>query len=213
MKKILTDKEKTELETQKKNVTCLYNEVASIYNESFDSKAEYQIPQKLLEIYHEYEITDGKVLDIGCGTGKLKQTLGNNFTYEGVDISPAMIGELKKRGLEGRIGAIEDVIETFADKSVDHITALSSLFFIKDWEKLTKELDRVARKSIFVSLEQFKPEIIGIIMKEKGISVYNHPASVIKNPTEIIKNIFLWIRPTVKERVPIFGDLVFKKLY
>ena len=50
-------------------------------------------------------------------------------------------------------------------------------------------------------------------MKEKGISVYNHPASVIKNPTEIIKNIFLWIRPTVKERVPIFGDLVFKKLY
>ena len=85
-------------------------------------------PQKLLEIYHEYEITDGKVLDIGCDTGKLKQNFGNNFTYEGVDISPAMIGEIKKRGLEGRIGAIEDVIETFADKSVDHITALSSLF-------------------------------------------------------------------------------------
>ena len=211
MKKILTDKEKTKFEIQRKNVTSLYNEVASVYDESFDGKAKYKIPQKLLEIYQKHGITEGKVLDIGCGTGKLRQYLGNNFTYEGVDISSAMIEEVKKRGLKGHVGAIEDIIETFTDKSVDHITALSSLFFIKDWKKLAKEFDRVARKSIFVSLEQFEPEIIEM-MKERGISVYNHSASIIKNPTEIIKNVFLWIRPTVKEMVPIFGDLVFKKL-
>lgn len=211
MKKILKYKEKTELETQRKNVAYLYDEAAPVYDETFYGKAEYQIPQKLVDIYQKYGITNGKVLDIGCGTGKLRQCLGNNFTYEGVDISSAMIEEVKKRGLKGHVGAIEDIIGTFTDKSFDHIIALSSLFFIKDWEKLTKEFDRVAKKSIFVSLEQFEPEIIEM-MKERGISVYNHSASIIKNPTEIIKNVFLWIRPTVKERVPIFGDLAFKKL-
>lgn len=208
---MLKYKEKTQLETQRKNVACFYDGVASVYDETFDGKAEYQIPQKLVDIYQKYGINNGKVLDIGCGTGKLGQRLGNNFTYEGVDISSVMIEEVRKQGFKGYVGAIEDIIGTFADKSFDHITALSSLFFIKDWEKLTKEFDRVAKKSIFVSLEQFEPEIIEEL-KERGISLYNHSASVIKNPTEIVKNVFLWIRPTVKKRVTVFGDLVFKKI-
>lgn len=200
-----------EIARQRDNVTRLYDEAAAVYDESFDSKAEYQIPGKLIEIYAKYGISEGEVLDIGCGTGKLKEYLGDGFTYKGIDISPAMIEIAKKRGFEGFIGPVEDVISTLGDKSVDHITALSSLFFIKDWKKLAKEFDRVAKKSIFVSLEQYKPELIEI-MKKRGIDIYNHSADVIENPTEVIRNTFLWIRPTVEERVAIYGDLVFKKL-
>ncbi len=209
MEEILPSQEKTELEIQRRNVALLYDQAAPVYDESFEGKAEYQIPRILLETYQKYGITKGTLLDIGCGTGKLKEYLGGSFIYKGIDISPTMIEEAKKRGFEGHIGAVEDVIETFGDKSIDHITALSSLYFIRDWEKLAKEFERVARESFFVSLEQFEPRIIEI-MKERGINIYNHPASVIQNPTEVTQNVFLWKRPHTKDRIS--GDLVFKKI-
>lgn len=209
MEEIKNEQEKTELETQRKNVALLYDEVAPIYDESFEGKAEYQIPRILLETYQKHGITEGNILDIGCGTGKLRKYLGDSFNYQGIDISPAMIEQAKKRGFEGYIGAVEDIIKTFGDKSIDHIIALSSLYFIKDWEKLAKEFERVARQSIFVSLEQFEPRIIEM-MKGRGINIYNHSSSVIQNPTEIIKDIFLWKRPNTDDRI--LGDLVFKKL-
>lgn len=196
---------------QRANVANLYDEAAAVYDESFDGKAEYQIPGKLIETYANHGITDGEILDIGCGTGKLKEYLGDGFTYKGIDISPAMVELAKKRGFEGFVGPAEDVIATLPDKSVDHITALSSLYFVKDWENLAKQLERVARKSIFVSLEQFEPEVIQM-MKARGIDVYNHSADAIEDPKEVIRNTFLWVRPTTEERVEIFGDLVFKKL-
>lgn len=209
MEKVIKSQEKTNLKRQRKNVTALYNEAARIYDVSFEGKAEYQIPKILTSIYEKYNIKEGRILDVGCGTGKLREYLGDTFTYEGIDISEVMIDEAKKRGFKGYIGAAEDLIETFEDQSVDHIVALSSLYFIKDFEKLIKEFERVAGKSIFVSLEQFKPEIVEM-MKKKGIDIYNHSATVITDSTEIVQNTFLWKRPNTGDRIS--GDLVFKKL-
>lgn len=200
-----------EIERQRKNVTELYEHAAPVYDESFDGKAEYQTPYRLIETYQKHGITEGEILDIGCGTGKLKEYLGEGFTYKGIDISPSMIELAKKRGFEGFVGPVEDVITTFEDKSVDHITALASLNFVEDWENVAKQFERVARKSIFVSLEQFTPEIIEA-MKGRGIDIYNHSADAISDPKEVTRNAFLWIRPTTEERVEIFGDLVFKQL-
>ncbi len=200
-----------EIERQRKNVTELYEHAAPIYDESFDGKVEYQTPHRLIETYQKHGITEGEILDIGCGTGKLKEYLGEGFKYKGIDISPAMIELAKKRGFEGFVGPVEDVIATFEDKSVDHITALASLNFVKDWENVAKQFERVARKSIFVSLEQFTPEMIEAI-KSRGIDLYNHSANAISDPKEVTRNIFLWIRPTTEERVEVYGDLVFKKL-
>lgn len=209
MEKPTNNNEKGELEMQRKNVVHLYNEAALVYDDSFEGKADYQIPGILSETYNKYGITGGSLLDIGCGTGKLKEYLGKSFTYEGIDISPAMIEEEKKRGAKGYVGAAEDIVKTLADKSVDHITALSSIYFMKDWKQLSKELERVARKSIFVSLEQFEPNVIDM-MKQKGINIYNHSNLEIQHPTELIKNVFLWKRPNAEDKI--FGDIVFKKI-
>ena len=203
--------EKIEINRQRENIAHLYDNTASVYDESVDKKAEYQIPNILMETYAKHGITEGVVLDIGCGTGKLGEYLGEGFVYKGIDISPAMIEIMKGKGFEGFIGPVEEVIATLPDKSVDHITALSSLYFVRDWENLVKQFERVARKTIFVSLEQFKPEIIEM-MRNNGIDIYNHSVDVIEDPKEVSRNIFLWIRPTVEERVGIFGDLVFKRL-
>jgi len=200
-------KEKNEIEIQRENVASLYNEVAPVYDDSFESKAEYQIPKILKEIYARYGIEGGHILDVGCGTGKLKEYLGSKFVYGGVDISSAMTEQAEKRDYIVHAGAIEDVIKTFPNQSVDHIATLSSLYFIKDIDNLLKEFERVARKSIFVSFEQFEPSIIEM-MKGRGIDIYNHSASLIEMPTEIINNVLLWKRPNTDDRI--FGDLVFK---
>jgi ubiquinone/menaquinone biosynthesis C-methylase UbiE len=197
---------KKENEIQRENVANLYNEAAPIYDDSFEGKAEYQIPKILKEIYEKYSIVGGLILDVGCGTGKLKEYLGESFDYEGIDLSPAMIEQAQKRGYVGQVGAVESVIKTLPDKSVDHVVALSSLYFIRDIENLLKEFERVARKSFFVSFEYFEPETIEM-MKNKGIKIYNHPNSLIRNPTEVASNTFLWKRPNTEQKI--FGDIVF----
>ncbi len=194
---------------QRDNVAKLYDEMAQKYDEEFESKADYQVPPILLEIYERCGINGGSVLDVGSGTGKLKRYLGESFEYKGIDISPNMAQEARNRGYEVIVGAAEEVLENMPDKSVDNVVALSSLYFIKDFPKLVAQFERIARKSVFMTLEQFTPEIVEF-MKGQGIQLYNHDASLIIIPTETTKNIYLWKRPVTGEKV--FGDIVFKKI-
>lgn len=203
--------DENDLVIQRENVTRLYDGAAAVYDDSFEAKAENQITPKLVELYKKYGINGGTILDLGCGTGKLIEYLGDNFEYKGIDISSQMAERARDRGYEVFIGPVDEQIKKFPDKSIDHIVAVSSLFFVKDWALIAEEIQRIARKSIFVSLEQFEPEVIEQ-MKQLGINVYNHSTSEIKDPTYVDKNTFLWIRPTTKERVEIFGDFVFKKI-
>ncbi len=203
------EREVAEIEKQRRSVAGFYDGIASVYDDEFENKAEYKIPSILKDLYNKYEIKNGSILDIGCGTGKLKEYIGDDFNYEGVDISPAMAEEAKRRGFDVHVGPFEDVISTFPDKSVDHIVALSSLYFVKDFVLLFREFERVARKSICVSLEHFEPSVIRT-MEERGIQIYNHNSLSVENPTELIRDVFLWKRPSTDDKIT--GDILFKKL-
>jgi len=198
----------SELETQRSNVAAFYDHAAPEYVEALESKTEYQLPRIIREVYDKYGIKDGSVLDIGCGIGKIKDYLGPAFTYQGIDLSPGMVEEARKRGFDARLGPAEELIKSFGDKSVDHITAMTSLNFIKEWELLAAEFERVARNTIFVALDQYEPKLIQM-MKAKGIDLYNHEASAIHDPTEMQKDVFIWKRAGTEDRV--YGDIVFKK--
>ena len=82
---------------QRRNVTAMYDEVASVYDNDFEAKADYQAPEILINTFNKHNIYSGKILDIGCGTGKLKNYLGNKFEYIGIDISPKMVVEAQKK--------------------------------------------------------------------------------------------------------------------
>jgi len=197
------------LELQRINITRLYDRAAPVYNERYEGEADYQIPGLLKDIYKENGIESGLILDVGCGTGRIIDHLGDSFTYKGIDISPAMAIESNKKGLGVEVGPVEDIIRRFPDKSVDHITSLSTIYFIKDFAGLMKEFERVARKSIFISLENFDNETIES-MKNLGINIYNHNSSVVDDPKEVKKNVYLWNKPENKEKV--YGDVVFKNI-
>jgi predicted TPR repeat methyltransferase len=194
---------------QNKKVAELYDGIANVYDSEFESKAEYQVPSILKDIYRKYNINNGVVLDIGCGTGKLKDYLGSNFSFIGIDISSLMLNEAKKQGYSVFYGDAIEIIKSMDDKSVDHVVALSSLYFIEEFDTLIKNVERVARKSIFITLEQFRSEIIDM-MRAKDINLYNHSLSLVSEPTEIINNTFLWKRPNTEDKV--YGDIVFKIL-
>ncbi len=204
------EKPETEnLELQRERVTKLYNKAAPVYDERYEGEADYQVPGMLQDFYKENNIHSGLVLDVGCGTGRIVDYLGGDFTYRGIDMSPAMAIEAKKKGLEVEVGPVEDIIKRFPDKSVDHITAMSMLYFVKDFVELMKEFERVAKESIFISLEHFDDETIEM-MRGLGINIYNHDSSLIDDPKEVKKNVYVWCRPENKEKI--YGDVVFKRL-
>ena len=186
-----------------------YEAIADEYDTEFEAKAEYAAPQYITEVFEEFDIRDGSILDIGCGTGKLREYLGKNFQYVGIDISPKMLSIAKNRGYETHEGDAIEQLQTLGDKSVDHIVALSSLYFIEDFHAFISECERVARRSLFITLEQFDQRITEM-MKTRGIDLYNHDLSIITNPTKIFGDVYLWKRPKTEDRI--FGDVVFKKV-
>ena len=194
---------------QRENVRKLYDETASVYDEEFEQKADYQVPEILQEIYQANGFISGSILDIGCGTGKLNEYLDHHFDYTGIDLSEKMLEVARTRGAKTLSGPAEEVLKTLSDKSFDHVVALSSLYFIEDFANIICEMERIARHSFFITLERFTPETIND-MKKKGISLYNHSSSAIANPTKIFTNTFLWQRPVQGEKI--YGDIVFKKL-
>ncbi len=186
-----------------------YDNVSDIYDVVFDIESEYQIAKILVDVFKRNDVTDGVILDIGCGTGNLKKLLKNGFTYIGIDLSSKMAEKSRANGYEVIIGSAEEKISLFGDKSIDHVAALSSVYFIEDIVKLVGEFERVARKTIFISFEKFEPTFVDSI-KLKGINIFNHNPEVVVDPTEHIKNIYLWKSPTLGDKV--YGDIIFKRL-
>lgn len=199
----------TTIETSRENIRDLYNEAAPIYDEEFEGKAEYKVPGLLIEMYKKHNITGGSVLDIGCGTGKLREYLGDDFTYTGIDLSEEMSDIAMSRGYKVYTGLAEDLIKGLGNKSIDHVVIIGSAYFIKNFPELVKEMERVARKSIFVSLERFDSHIIEK-MKDRGINIYNHDKSVFSDGVDVIENTFLWRSPSGDDEV--FGDVVFEEI-
>jgi SAM-dependent methyltransferase len=86
----------------------------------------------------------GRVLDVGCGTGRLGAVLGSGHEAFGVDLSPAMLRETRRSGRY--VLALGDAFALpFADGSFDATVALRLLFHFPDPAPILRELARVTR--------------------------------------------------------------------
>eukprot|EP00929_Paragymnodinium_shiwhaense_P038680 TRINITY_DN20414_c0_g1_i3.p1 TRINITY_DN20414_c0_g1~~TRINITY_DN20414_c0_g1_i3.p1 ORF type:complete len:157 (+),score=36.05 TRINITY_DN20414_c0_g1_i3:181-651(+) len=85
--------------------------------------------------------TTGSVLDIGCGTGLLKDELGPSFEYTGVDVSGEMLDRAAARGYKCIKSGAETALPLLPDNSVDYIVALSSLHFVEDFQMIDGATD------------------------------------------------------------------------
>lgn len=126
-----------------------YEKMAEYYFECVDTKpfnAYYERPATLSLLP---SVAGKKVLDAGCAAGWYsKWLLDNGAKVIAIDFSPSMIEMTKKR-----IGEKADVIRAdlneplnfLADKSIDVIVSSLALHYVKEWDNVMAEFNRVLK--------------------------------------------------------------------
>lgn len=176
-----------------------YNKIAPEYERLIDTpEVNAQLMKHAREIINKHEIKTGSILDVGCGPGNLKKTLGDNFTYTGIDIAEKMLEEARAKGYETIHGRIEEELGSIPDKSFDYVVSLSALHFVKDIDFVINEFERIAKKAFLISLADLTSNYIENFPVEEEL--FNHSKLKIENPEE---DIFFeaWRSPTVNEVV------------
>lgn len=100
-------------------------------------------------------IADGSsVVDIGCGDGAFLEYLLKNkkgISASGLDISTEGVRLAKERGIDAKVGDATERLP-YADKSFDYAVSSEMLEHIPNPEDALREMRRIARKAVLVSI-------------------------------------------------------------
>ena len=118
-----------------------YTSFASVYDTFMDNIPYEEWAEYLSELLAEYEVTDGIVLDLGCGTGTLTELMaGRGFDMIGVDNSEEMLEiAMEKRAESGRdiLYLLQDMREFELYGTVRAVVSIcDSLNYITEEEEL-----------------------------------------------------------------------------
>jgi len=91
------------------------------------------------------EARPGRVLEVGCGWGEFAERVEREVGAEVValDLSPRMVELARERGLDARVGDVEEL--PFADADFDCAVANWMLYHVPDLDRGLAELTRVLR--------------------------------------------------------------------
>lgn len=187
-----------------------YNKISSDYEELINSpRVDAKLLDNVLEIFKKYTITQGAILDVGCGPGNLKTYLGDEFEYTGVDLSDKMLDIAKTRGYKIILGKIEEILPTIESKSYDYVSAVSSLHFVEDIEFVLREFERIARKGYIASLDVITDQYKEGFKTVCDDTVYDHSKTQINGLAEDF-TFPGWVSPRGPETMYI--RMIFKNL-
>lgn len=129
-------------------------------------------------LFHQYLNDNTKILDLGCGNGRILPYLPNkNINYTGLDISEELLNRAKKfaqtrNGLAKYSFVRGDLTDLpFPPKSFDTIIAVASLYHIPSKELRKKAFQEVARvlnkNGIFIMTywNMWESSRVGLIVK------------------------------------------------
>ena len=125
------------------------------------AKVNAQNTSEAVKLFHKHNPgISSNVLDIGCGTGLLRDFLGKEFEYTGIDVSGSMLEYASQRGYKVMHKKVEDALPQISDLSYDFVFALSSLQFVRDISFCLSHINRIARKSIVLSLDDLTEDFL-----------------------------------------------------
>jgi len=150
--------------------------------------------------------TNGELLDIGTGSGKLIQVLSieNGITCTGVDTNPDMLAEaeIKLKNIEAKLIEISANAKLpFEKNSFEYITICSVLFHLKK-----EDIDSMLNDSLDLLKKQGKIIILTPTGKGNMLELTKHFFSF-KN-----RGIYVWYRAT-KNRARLWTDENYLKEY
>ena len=100
-------------------------------------------------------IENGTVLDVGCGDGLLLTLLKQKgIIAEGVDISPEGVAKCVAAGFVAKVHSVDGPLP-YQDRSFDTVVLLDVLEHVYDPAVVLREVARVARMQVIVSVPNF----------------------------------------------------------
>ncbi|PJE51036.1 MAG: hypothetical protein COV29_02055 [Candidatus Yanofskybacteria bacterium CG10_big_fil_rev_8_21_14_0_10_36_16] len=86
---------------------------------------------------------EGKCIEVGAGTGEISRFLSQKYKVVATDISPQMVSEIKKRGIEAYVCDAEKL--PFPNESFDTVISAEVIFYLDNPEKFISEANRVLK--------------------------------------------------------------------
>jgi predicted TPR repeat methyltransferase len=137
-------------------VRHLFDQFAADYDSRMLGQLHYQAPAILRQLADFLGLAEEKaysVLDLGCGTGLMGAAVHDlTSRLDGVDLSPAMIGKARERGIYDEL-AISDICVWLSGSGrlYDLIFAADTLVYLGDLASvLTSAAGRLARGGYFL---------------------------------------------------------------
>jgi phosphatidylethanolamine/phosphatidyl-N-methylethanolamine N-methyltransferase len=130
-----------------RDVKRAYKRWAPVYDATFGKLVEAGVRQTAA-LANTY---DGKLLEIGVGTGLALPLYKPSLSVTGIDLSPDMLERARERVQKARLKNIKALHEmdatalSFADESFDFTVAMYVMTVVPDPEKVMHEIARVTR--------------------------------------------------------------------
>ena len=167
-----------------------YEGLAEDYDQLAESSVAYLKESE--KLFAKYGHSQGTVLDIGCGTGLFSTLLGNNFQFTGVEPCESMAIQARDRGYQIIGKKVEQALAEIPDMAYDFVVALGCLFYVEDISSVLKHIQRIAKQSFIVTLDDLPQAYID----DFSCQVYNHYNSSIPHAIESYRS-FAWQSPTL----------------
>lgn len=128
----------------------------NLYKTSMKSEVDYQVQWGLYsKIIKKIKLKKGeKILDAGCGNGKLAEHLKNCPSLYGFDFEGYAVEEAKKKNYKQVLK--RDIVNTkYKDKEFDTTICIQVFPYLTNPEKAFKELLRITKKRIIISVPNY----------------------------------------------------------
>ncbi len=129
------------------SVLKAYARWAPVYDWSFGAVADFGRKRAIDSINQR----EGKLLEVGVGTGAALPNYAPHLTITGIDLSPDMLRKARNRVRQRKLKNIEALYEMdaselrFDDESFDTVVAMYVMTVVPDPVKVLAELERVCK--------------------------------------------------------------------